>query len=399
MRVLHVAPSLETSWGGISHSVAGMVSALARHGVDVTVVATVPTFAPDVELVETDPSVDLRIFPQGRFSKFWTAYSRPLARFVASEIGRFDLVHVHSLWHYPGYVAYRQASKVDIPLVVSPSGSLATLALANDRLRKIIYSAVVQKRILNMSSLLHVLTRQEAEEARAYGTSTCFEVIPLGITLKPDSTEGAGAVWARSGRNGSKPFTVLFLGRVVRNKGLELLIETLAELKRRLHSVHLVVAGPYEEDYYHVLSSLAKQCGVTDSITFTGLVTGAQKSETFSTSDVFVLPSYTEGFSVAVLEAMAWRLPVILSHQCNFPEAAEAGAGFEVKPDVGQLAAAVERLIEEPTEATRMGRQARSLIEREYTWDAVVPRFIAAYEALVHSPLTRRRAAGDRNAV
>ena len=389
MRVLQVTPIFETSEGGMPRFVAGIVSALVR---EVTVAATVPTDTTDLKLVQMDPRVDLRTFPRGNLSRLWNGYSRDFARFAASEIGSYDLIHAHGLWHYSEYVAFRQARRSGTPFVVSPQGSLAPLALANDRLLKIVYTRALQRRILKKSSLLHALTGQEADEARRYGISTETVVIPLGIELETDLTSTPAE--GRSNGRRNDPFRILLLGRVVPNKGLEPLIEALAELRRRRYHVHLEVAGPYEKDYYDVLFGLASKYEVTDSIEFTGLVTGARKSEAFSAADVFVLPSYTEGFSIAVLEAMACRLPVILTPQCNFSEAAESGAGFEVEPEPGQLATAIEHLVKEPSEAARMGRQARALVEREYTWDTIAPRMITAYSLLRLAQRGHRQAAG-----
>jgi glycosyltransferase involved in cell wall biosynthesis len=386
MRVLYVTPILETSEGGGPRAVAGMASALVSHGVKVTLATTVPATTPNVELVEADPRVEVRVFPRDRFFPLWCGYSRPLARFMASETRHYDLVHAHGLWDYPGYLAHREAHRLGIPMVVTPHGSLAPLALANDRLLKIVYTRVLQRQILRKASLIHALTRQEAEQVRAYGISTHTEVIPLGLDLDPDLMVGTPPACAQSGGSGSGSFIILFLGRVVPNKGLELLIETLAELKRRLHRPHLIVAGPYSEGYHNALSSLAERLHVTDSITFTGLVTGARKSETFASANVFVLPSYTEAFSIAVLEAMACGLPVVLTRQCGFPEAAEGRAALEVDPDVGQLSAAIEYLLERPGEAARMGQRGKALVERHYTWHTIIPRIIAAYKALVPGP-------------
>ena len=390
MRVLHITPSLEVSSGGPAQVVAGMASALTQHGVEVTVATTVPAEAPGVELVQSDPRVDVRIFPRGRFSKFWNGFSRPLAHFIASEAPRYDLIHTHEMWHYPQFVAYRQARRLGIPFVVSPHGCLTPLALANDRLLKIVYTRLVQRRILKDASLLHAVTKQEAEQIRTYGVSTRTEIIQSGIVLAPECNVCTLAAHDKPDGGHSKPlFRILFLGRVVPNKGLDLLIRALSELKHRGHSVQLAVAGPYSEVYHSLLSSLADRLGVKDEITFIGFVTGDRKSEAFSSANAFVLPSHTEGFSIAALEAMAWQLPVVLTRQSNFPEVAEAGAGLEIEPDVEQLATAIERLLKEPEEAKMMGCRGRRLVERTYTWDAIAPTILTAYQSVVSRPVAQ----------
>lgn len=377
---------METSWGGPPQSVSGLASAQSRHGAEVIVATTVPADPPRPEMVQTGPGVDVRAFPRGRFSRFWTGFSRPLARFIKSEAGYYDVIHVHEMWHYPQYVASHEARRRNIPLVVSPLGCLTPLALANDRLLKIAYTRLAQRKILEDASLLHALTGQEKEQIRAYGVSTHTEVIPSGVVLDA----GPDIYATEQGGDGSRPFELLFLGRVIPNKGPDLLVEALAELKRRGHSVKLVIAGPCSSEYYALLSSRVDRLGVSDETSFIGFVTGERKAEAFSGADAFVLPSYTEGFSMAALEAMSWGLPVVLSKQCNFPEAAEAGAGLEVEPGAGPLAAAIEWLLEEPERAQMMGRRARSLVEQKYTWDAIGAEVLEAYRRL----LPRRPAPG-----
>ena len=127
MRVLHVTISMDASWGGPPQVVAGLASSQSRQGADVTIVATEQDHPAQKDMVPTDPGVDVRVFPRGRFSRFWTGYSRPLNRFLRSETRHYDVIHAHELWHYPLFVASREAKKRGIPLVVTPHGCLAPL--------------------------------------------------------------------------------------------------------------------------------------------------------------------------------------------------------------------------------------------------------------------------------
>ena len=122
--------------------------------------------------------------------------------------------------------------------------------------------------------------------------------------------------------------------------------------------------------------------GVAANVSFPGFVTGVAKDSAFSAADLFALPSYTEGFSIAVLEAMAHGLPVVLTPQCNFPEAAEAGASLEVVPEAGPLAEALAQLMVSPEKARQMGIRGRALVEEKYSWDTVAAQLLDAYRQL-----------------
>ncbi len=381
MRVLHVTISMDASWGGPPQVVAGLASSQSRLGADVTIVATEQNFLTQKDMVPTDPGVEVRVFPRGRFSRFWTGYSRPLNRFLKSEARHYDVIHIHELWHYPGYVACGETSKRDIPYIISPHGCLAPLALSNDRLLKRIYSPMVQRPILNRASLVHVLTRTEEQDARLYGVSSPTTVIPAGVEigLRPG---GSASSMDKASPAGNNAFAILFLGRIIPNKGPALLIDAIASLRERGHNVSLTLAGPSSPDYRARLQNQVDSLNVADAISFPGFVTGSKKVEVFSNAHLFVLPSYSEGFSIASLEAMAHALPVVLSPQCNFPEAAQAGAGLEVEPALGPLTDALESLLKNPEEARLMGLKGRALVEQQYSWENIAARFLDAYRRL-----------------
>ena len=140
---------------------------------------------PRPEMVQSGPGVDVRVFPRGRFSKLWTGFSRPLARFIKSEAAYYDVIHVHEMWHYPQHVASHEARKRNIPLVVSPRGCLTPLALANDRLLKIAYTRLVQRRILEDASLLHALTGRKRSRFAATGYPPTPRSSPRGLSSTP----------------------------------------------------------------------------------------------------------------------------------------------------------------------------------------------------------------------
>ena len=381
MRVLHITISMEASWGGPSSFVAGLASAQARQGARVTVASSAPANNPQCELASCGPDVDVQVFPQGRFAKFWTSFSPAYARFIQSAAEQYDVIHAHELWHYPLFITSRETRRRHIPLVVSPHGCLAPLALANDRLLKRIYSPLVQRPILNNASLVHALTLQEQEDALSYGASSPTTVMPAGVEIGRDSHVSAAPKGSASSK-GNKPFEILFLGRIIPNKGPGLLIDALASLGTRGYDAKLTLAGPCRPDYRAQLQGQAGALGVAANVSFPGFVTGVAKDSAFSAADLFALPSYTEGFSIAVLEAMAHGLPVVLTPQCNFPEAAEAGASLEVVPEAGPLAEALAQLMVSPEKARQMGIRGRALVEEKYSWDTVAAQLLDAYRQL-----------------
>ena len=141
----------------------------------------------------------------------------------------------------------------------------------------------------------------------------------------------------------------------------------------------MVIAGP-DCGFETPARRLIQELRLAQSVLLTGNLQGEAKQEALGAAEVFVLPSFSEGFSMAVLEAMACGLPVLLTPGCNFPEAAASGAAVEVEPNVGSVESGLRRVLSlSDTERQNMGRTARTLIAARYTWDRVAEQTMQLY--------------------
>ncbi|HVX66141.1 MAG TPA: glycosyltransferase, partial [Bryobacteraceae bacterium] len=228
---------------------------------------------------------------------------------------------------------------------------------------------------------LHALSKAELDDYRRFGLSNPVAVIPNGVDSAPDADPGPFlAGWpALAGKR-----LVLFLGRVHYKKGLDLFFRA---WKAAAPEAHLVIAGRDSEHSAAPLHALAAELGIARQVTFTGPLYGALKWSALAAADLFVLPSRSEGFSVAVLEAMSAARPVLITTPCNFPEAAAHGCGWVVEPDAGALAAALTRALSLPPEVLQAsGRSGRALVAEHYTWNAIAGRMAATYDWMLGGP-------------
>ena len=381
MRVLQVAASLADEWGGPTATIAGLTTALESKGVECTV------FAAKGKRVGTEVvalgAVRSRLFPTGSLAGLWTGYARGMAASMRRELPDYDLVHVHELWHYPGFAAYRAARGVGKPYIVSLHGGLAPWALGHKVLRKRLYMKAVQRRVLDSADSIHAMTSGEAQQVRDMGITTPVSVVPNGIPSEAfdDLPAGCGAVGLNARLDGKQ--VVLYLGRIHPGKGLDILARAFGEIASARGDVCLVIAGPDEGGYKPQVEAALLEAGVSDNTVWTGMLTGSDKRAAFSSADVFVLPSYSEGFSIAVLEAMASGLPVVISRQCYFPEVADHEAGLVVETNVRQVADALAYLLEHPDEGRAMGERGRQSVRDSYTWEAVAEKMIGLYERVL----------------
>jgi len=182
--------------------------------------------------------------------------------------------------------------------------------------------------------------------------------------------------------NGHAGPVILFLGRLTAKKGLDRLVRAFALAAARHPDALLVIAGPDDESLSAKLGSLAEKEGVGDRVVFTGLLLAEDKRAALSAADVWALSSHTEAFTIAVIEALAAGLPVVISPAVNLAgEIERAGAGIVSENDPKQFAGALDYLLDDEARRSRLGKRGREYARR-YDWDALAPRIVDFYRQL-----------------
>jgi glycosyltransferase involved in cell wall biosynthesis len=210
-------------------------------------------------------------------------------------------------------------------------------------------------------------------------------VIPNGIHLPDFDSLPPSSLFRDAFPETRDKRIALFMARLHVKKGLEHLLRAWARLHRGLPEWQLVVAGP-DCGFGHQAKEIVETLSLSRSVTFTGNLRGEMRLAALAAAQAFLHPSFSEGFSMAVLEALACRLPVLITPGCNFREAAVAGAAIEVSPDTESTAEGLNQLLAADAEQLRaMGQLGRALIERKYTWDRVAEQTLELYHWLAHS--------------
>jgi poly(glycerol-phosphate) alpha-glucosyltransferase len=309
-------------------------------------------------------------------------FAPELARSV--ERASLDLLHIHGLWMYPSIVARRWAARQRAPYIVSPHGMLDPWALANSGWKKTIAARLYEQGHLRNAACIHALCEAELEAIRAFGLKNPVCVIRNGIdpVVAPPAEP---AVWRHALPREAK--ILLFLGRVTPKKGLVNLIRAWDAVRRTgrpdMSPWHLVIAGWSADGHAAELESLTASLDLRTSVHFVGPQHGPAKEATLAAADAFVLPSVSEGLPMAVLEAWAHALPVLMTPQCNLPEGFAHGAALSANPDVGSLTAGLASLCGLSKERLRTIGQAGLRLTREhFTWPAVAAEFGAVYRWL-----------------
>ena len=283
-----------------------------------------------------------------------------------------DLLHVHGLWMYPSVAAVRW-SRRSRPHMVSPHGMLDPWALHHSRWKKRISAALYENRHLRGAACLHALNAAEVRAIRDYGLTNPICVIPNGVEL-PE----------KRGKNSpAKDRILLYLGRLHPKKGLPALIEAWSRVQKNAVEAgwRLKIAGWDQNGHRRDLEALVANLQVGTSVGFVGPQFGEAKSECFRTASAFVLPSLSEGLPMSILEAWSWRLPVVLTPNCNLPEGVEAGAAIEMEANVESLTTALKRLFSMSIqERDTMGANGRRLVEQRFQWRRAAGQMAEVYD-------------------
>jgi len=384
-----VIPSLSPLRGGPSFALPLMANGLADLGVSVDVVTTDddgPAGRRNLPLgcAVTDGRVTYRYF--ARTTSFYTS-SWSLTAWLARHVRGYDLVHIHALFSYAALPASLAAYRSGVPYIVRPLGTLSRWSVEQRRplLKRLSYG-VLESRIVRQAAAMHYTSGQEQREAEMLGISTRPVVIPVPIDAgafahPPSRDHVAGLVPLAA----SRPF-LLYLSRLDRKKGLDLLIPAFADVHVRHPQVLLVIAGSGDPVLAREVRDEVGRRGLDGDVVFVGHVDGDQKQALLAHAAAFVLPSYGENFGIAPVEAMAAGVPVVITDRVGIaPDVAAALAGLVVRPDASAIARALNRVIEDPNLTARLAANARSLAGSRYAIPVVATELLQAYESVVGS--------------
>jgi glycosyltransferase involved in cell wall biosynthesis len=383
MKVLHVIPSLAPADGGPSFALPLIARELRRAGTDIDVAAT----AGDKEAALLNGDLarpvsrdDVNYFYFRRQTEFYKV-SRPLTRWLGRHIRDYDLVHIHALFSYSAYTAANLAIKNRVPYVVRPLGVLNRWGMQNRRrLLKRLSFRLIERRILANAAAIHYTSRQEKLEAEQAGATTMSVVIPLGVDTSVFQRETSAARFYERFPAAERRQIILFLSRIDPKKGLDILLRAFADVRRVHPASLLVVAGEGESEFVAGLKKLAVELSIAEQVLWTGFIGGDEKAAAFRAASVFALPSYSENFGLAVVEAMASGLPCVVSDQVGVaPDVEEFQAGSVVPCEAAALASALERLLADEDLRRRFGENAVSLVAERFSIEATTRSLMRLY--------------------
>ncbi|MEJ2670839.1 MAG: glycosyltransferase [Deltaproteobacteria bacterium] len=386
MKILHAIANLAPRYGGPSKACWEMARAVAQLGHEVSIYTTNQDgpgkLQAPLDRPEYRDGVEIRYFPI-QPPRFWGT-SLPLALALRRKIPAFQVVHIHSLYLFHDLVAGHLCRRYNIPYLMRPHGTLDPFIHRRHRGRKALMEWAFEHRNIRGAAALHFTTAEEAALAAPFTFQTPGVVVPLGI----DPGEFArlpepGEFRRRYPEIGDKPI-ILFFGRINFKKGLDILARAFGRLARVRQDVHLVIAGPDSDGWEGRVRAWLAAEGALGRTTFTGMLLGPEKLAVWRDADIFVLPSYSENFGLAVIEAMAAGLPVIISDRVNIWREVQAHRAGRVIPcDAAVLAEQLMELLDHPEAAAAMAQRGKNLVQQQFQWPEIGRRLAETYARII----------------
>lgn len=369
LKVGFLIESLAVSAGGPAQAAAIVSRGLVDRGAEV-IIGTLPrheamvVIDPRVRVVQVSGSVHNPLN--------WLRAVKGIRK-LADDV---DVLFVSGIWGPVDGLAMRLAGDLGVPVHTRICGMLEDYILARNPARKWLGRLCYTDHNLNNSASLVVNTRIEGDHVRALGFQTPINVIPNGVVppSRDARTQRKEAAQMIGLHVKEQDKVLLYLSRIHPKKGLHKLLGGIKDVFAKNPQWQLVVAGDFYrgEGYEETVRSLVRESGMSDRIHFLGEVAAEKKAAAFSLADLFVLPSESEGFSNAILEAMSYGLPVLITPGCNFPEVEEHRAGWIVPAEEGALRDQLKTILPNREELSARGEAARNLIEDRYLESHVV---------------------------
>jgi len=401
MRILLVVHAIAPRYGGLAVMGPELAAELVRQGHEVSIY-TSDVDGPDRLKVPVDrPVVSNGV--KFHYFRGWTlpgkyVVSPGLWRALRDKVTNFDIVHSWSVYSFSTTAAAYWCRKRNVPHMVFPHGSIDPFLLRRNRPRKWLYTKLFAERDYRLASAVLFNTAEEMRLASGWpglkipggytGNKPKQFVVPVGID--PSWLQAPNAAAGERFRNRFPELKgrrlIVCLGRINFKKGLDILARAFAQIARDRDDLHLVLAGPDSEGFGRKIRGWLADGGVLKKATFTGALEGEERLAVMQEAEVFALPSYTENFGGVVTEAMASRVPVVISDQVNiWPDVLRADAGLVVACDAEATAQALRTVIDDPARGREMGINGRRWVAEHLPWEVVAAQMARAYDETVRS--------------
>jgi glycosyltransferase involved in cell wall biosynthesis len=318
-------------------------------------------------------------------SNIYREFSIDMYRYLKKHIHEYDVIHMHGIWHFGSLAPFLIPNKA--VKVITIHGLLDKWAVAHSKWKKQIVTVLYQKRLLGKADLIQINNTDEEEDVIRYlgYRPKNMVIVPNGMKLSEYVNLPAKGIFrAKHGISDSQQM-VLFMGRLNIKKGLDLLLPAFQKVHEQLPNAILVLAGP-DDGYLAETEDFIKKNNLGGRIKLVGMLTDTHKKEALADADLFVLPSYSEGFSIAVLEAMTSRVTALVSDRVGFGDYIKRYDAAYLTPLTSEgVAAGLLKILQDKSYAAELSNRAYKMVTENFDIRVVANQLLEEYKKVEKS--------------
>lgn len=379
MKILHVINFFSPLHGGGSIEACYYLSkGLTEKGHQVTIYTS--NHEIDNEYLNSIPEV--RVYPFRIWLSWANFYITPgIIKEAKKELKHFDVIHMHNYRTFQNVIIYYYARKYNIPYVLQAHGSLPTFS--QKRSLKWFFDRIWGYSILKNASKLLALTPMEVEQYKSLGIDkNKIEIVPNGIDFSEFQNLPEKGQFKKEYNLSNDTKIILYLGRIHKTKGIDLLVESFADVLKEINNVKLVIVGP-DDGYLQYLKNLVKKIRIEKQVLFINSLYGREKLKAYVDADVHVLPRHFEPFGMTLIEACACGIPAICSKGCGIADVINNRTGFAVSYNKEAFKQAIIAILTKEELRKKFGQQGRELVAKQFNWDKIVSQLEKIYQQII----------------
>ncbi len=351
-----------------------------KHGAEVTILTPI---SEGQKLYAVPEGAKIVVCKRHWLARFWAEFSPELYFWLKQHGNEYDVIHIHGLWHFAGLAPYLAGVKT--PKCVTIHGLLDPWALANGYWKKKLFAIFFQKRLLDKTELIQINNLDEKQDLFGFlgHQHSNVAIVPNGMNLSNFDTLPVKGIFRDKFNLPKEPKIILFLSRLNIKKGLDLLLPAFQKITSQRQDSILVLAGP-DDGYLSETKMFIEKNNLPKSIYLVGMLTGNDKLEAFADADIFVLPSYSEGFSIATLEAMISGVPSLLSDRVGFGEAIrQHQAAHLIDLNEQSIIDGLNKMLDNEQYCQLLAENGKALVKKQYDIALVALNLLNEFKKIV----------------
>jgi glycosyltransferase involved in cell wall biosynthesis len=386
MRILFFIPYTSSNYGGTSIVAKSLAREIKNYDISIDLISTNASGNEklDVPLEQWIENGSYRTQYFSCWHRNDLIVSNSLLKWLKRNIHSYDVVHTHTIWSPLVSSIQRICRSKGKPYISTPHGMLEPWILSSKSWKKKPYLKLVEQPALQKAAYIQAIAPEEERTIRKLGFKNVITA-PNGINRKDFEFLQSPEIFYEQFPETRGKKIILFLGRLHPKKGLDLLAPAFSRIHHSFPDTHLVIAGPDNSNFLETAKGYFSDVNCLNSVTFTGLLNGDLKYSALAASTLYVAPSYSEGFSMSILEGMASGLPCVITNTCNFPEASHVA--YIVNVDTEHIYKAMFSILNDKEGSKELGNQARDFIFKNYTWELSAKKLINCYESIITKSL------------